>query len=371
MPLTDVLNDHDRVRTRQSSADVAVDARIARLRQLLSNLRVDCTATPGLLHELSDEAEQVSKALSSEQKAVGAGLTRLGRSIDSNTSKSLSTLCASHVRLQCERVNESVSEHLFRQGLFSLAHAFAAEANVEVDEAKVAPFRRLHVILDAYRAGELGPAIAWASEERERLGDSDLEVRLHRLAYLRLLQRGCGAEALAYARTQFSRFPDHDAELGKLMTCMLYATRLANSPYRALVSDTHRDDIERALTREYCKTLQLGPESSLLTIVRCGAKAIPNLLKAARVAPNWRDLGNDEVLPVEVDVGRECQFHSIFTCPVSREETSDGPNVPMMLPCGHVLSKQSISRLPKGQQRFKCPYCPREQLEKECREVRF
>lgn len=55
------------------------------------------------------------------------------------------------------------------------------------------------------------------------------------------------------------------------------------------------------------------------------------------------------------------QFHSVFVCPVSKDQTTEG-NPPMMLPCGHVIAKESLVRLAKGggQVLVKCPYCPRE-----------
>lgn len=68
-----------------------------------------------------------------------------------------------------------------------------------------------------------------------------------------------------------------------------------------------------------------------------------------------------EQLPVELELGREYYFHSIFSCPVSKDQsTRDNP--PMMLPCGHVLNRESIESICKKDavRLFKCPYCPHE-----------
>ncbi len=374
MPVRDILAEHDVARRRHLAAETASTERFSRVLSQLRAIRSDVDngkVTLDALSTLETETTALSRALASDQKAIGAALTRLGRSIDSSTSRELSSLCAPSVLLPKDSIDEAVRDHLFREGLFTLAQSFAEEAGVSVDLEKVEPYRRLHLMLAAFRAGDLQPAISWARETAEESGDSNLEIRLHRLAYLRLLQDGNRTAALDYARREFSRFPEHVATLGKLMTCILYSDNLEHSPYREMVDEAQKDDVERALTREYCKTLNVGPESELVTIVRCGAKAVPSLLKAARVAPNWRELGGDDVLPVEVDVGKDCYFHSIFTCPVSREEANEPGNGPMLLPCGHVLSRQSIVRLPKGHQRFKCPYCPREQQEKDCEELRF
>ena len=42
---------------------------------------------------------------------------------------------------------------------------------------------------------------------------------------------------------------------------------------------------------------------------------------------------------MEVELGPEFQFHSVFICPVSREQASRN-NPPMLLQCGHVLCEQ-------------------------------
>jgi hypothetical protein len=76
-------------------------------------------------------------------------------------------------------------------------------------------------------------------------------------------------------------------------------------------------------------------------------------------------------LPVETPLENAFQFHSIFACPVSREQ-STAENPPMLMACGHVLCKQSIPKLVKGNSRtFKCPYCPLEITSSQSRQIYF
>jgi hypothetical protein len=72
------------------------------------------------------------------------------------------------------------------------------------------------------------------------------------------------------------------------------------------------------------------------------------------MALEWQSRGE---LPVEIPLLDTQKFHSIFTCPVSKEQPS-AENYPMMLLCGHVILKEPLVRLGKGNPsaKFKVSY---------------
>ena len=49
-------------------------------------------------------------------------------------------------------------------------------------------------------------------------------------------------------------------------------------------------------------------------------------------------------LNIDVQLGKEYQYHSTFICNVSKEVAS-AENPPLRLECGHVFGKQSVMKL--------------------------
>ena len=50
---------------------------------------------------------------------------------------------------------------------------------------------------------------------------------------------------------------------------------------------------------------------------------------------------------VEIDLGQECRYHSIFACPILRQQSTE-TNPPVRLICGHVISKDALNKLANG-----------------------
>jgi hypothetical protein len=237
----------------------------------------------------------------------------------------------------------------------------------------------------------LHPETKMMEEEAEE-APSAFEFSLHRLAFLQILERDGQQPALVYARQHFPAFKStHIAEIQRLMGLLCFSKRLKaraaaqdtkaevlsqnNQPYADLFNDTLWEELAVDFRRHSCSLIGQAQDSPLLVTTSAGAAALPTLLKLASVVSKTQpavDLAEQcNELPVEVPLGKEFVFHSIFACPVSREQSSvDNP--PMMLPCGHCLSKQSVLRVAKSITRaFKCPYCPKEATLQQCMELKF
>ena len=126
-----------------------------------------------------------------------------------------------------------------------------------------------------------------------------------------------------------------------------------------------------------------GACSHLALAFSAGQAALPQLRKMHKLVAmsnlqEWRGLGE---LPVEYNFRGNVEslggadfrdFHSIFSCPVSRDESSYPDNPPVMLPCGHVICKASMERArSRGGRFFKCPTCPMEVAPSQVRVLYF
>jgi hypothetical protein len=175
------------------------------------------------------------------------------------------------------------------------------------------------------------------------------------------------AAALAYARAHLAPFrATHLRAIQRLMACLLWAGRPAGeSPYPLLLAPVRWDACARAFARRAARALGASAQPPLAVAVAAGGAALPHLIKLAGVLERQGQGGGGlracgAVLPVEIELGDEFAFSSVFACPVSREPSSR-QNPPVLLPCGHVLCEQSVARIARSRSRaFKCPYCPME-----------
>mmetsp|Transcript_22590 Transcript_22590/g.70129 ORF Transcript_22590/g.70129 Transcript_22590/m.70129 type:complete len:387 (-) Transcript_22590:75-1235(-) len=314
------------------------------------------------------------------QKEFHSCINKLGKTMDKLMVPNIAKACR-QITFEQALVDQVVAQHLYREGRFELGDTFAAEAGVGSSDSLKETFVEMHEVLEDLRGRRLGRALAWverhrAALERGRSEPAALEFMIHRLQYVHLLGGGEGGgrlEALRYGRERFPPFARSQlAQIQRLMGALLYAGRLGESPYADLLAGGFWEELELQFARECCSLLGQSYDSPLAVVVSAGSRALPVLLKLAGIlASKSQEMSALDQLPVEIELGREFNFHSVFACPVSRDQSTP-ENPPMLLPCGHVLAKQSIQKLAKSSNRlFKCPYCPGETTSGECRELTF
>ncbi|KAI3407232.1 uncharacterized protein J3R85_021177 [Psidium guajava] len=300
--------------------------------------------------------------LEGTQKELNVALSKYPKLLEKSFNPDISKAYR-NVDLDTTTINYVIASHFYQQGLFDVGDCFVAEAmEPESITSMRSPYVEMYQILEAMKSRNLEPALKWATSNCSKLkaNGSDLEVKLHQMQFVEILRRGDKEEALKYARIHSASFvSDHMVELGRLMCCLVFAGKLEQSPYHDLLSPANWDKLAEELTRQFCCILGQSFESPLGVTIAAGVQALPQLLKFMNVMwgkkQEWQSM---KQLPVPVELDDAFQFHSIFVCPVSKEQATDD-NPPMLMPCGHVLCKQSIVKMSKNLSKsFKCPYCP-------------
>ncbi|KAK5134669.1 hypothetical protein LTR08_006184 [Meristemomyces frigidus] len=326
-----------------------------------------------------------------------------------------------HHQDEADDVHRSSDYHWLRDFAASPANTDEEMEDGEIDEDSAATihglgrgqlqqrFAEMYRILAALRSQhDLGPAIAWArahSGELEARG-SELEFELSRLRFVELYTQGDenhnngnngndtaeanpeddnaafapALRALAYARATFPAFSArYTRPTASLLGSLAFAPNLPSSPYPTLFppptttapapTPPSYHALATTFSAQYLATLTLPPSPPLYTATTAGTIALPTLQKLTRILTAARGQWSSvHELPVETPLPGGYTFHSVFVCPVSKEQATDA-NPPMMLPCGHVLCKESLEGVGRGKVRVKCPYCPWEGGGREGRRV--
>jgi len=319
--------------------------------------------------------------IATDHRDLHSTVSKVGKAIDRNFNADNGSITREGIftggRAQTI-LTQVVCQHLYRQGMLNVGEALCNESGLTLDPKFKEPFVELHRILDSLKQRNLEPALNWAYENRDALNAqaSSLEFKLHRLAFLNLVKGGIKyqTEAIQYAREKFTPFVRrHEKEVQVLMGSLLFVPgNMEESPYGHLFDQSLWDDILETFTRDACSRLGLSVESPLSVCFAAGCTALPALLnicqvmQARQVTNIWN--GKDE-LPIEIDLGKEFHYHSVFACPILRQQASE-TNPPMRLTCGHVISRDALHKLASGS-KLKCPYCPGEQNPNEARQITF
>ncbi|POM73966.1 RMD5 family protein [Phytophthora palmivora] len=317
----------------------------------------------------------VEKNVANELKAIHVLLSKYSKQIDKNLCTDIAKVCHSN-ELDQKLVCRLVAEYLYQDGQIEAADTMCKEAGLELPPTFRECFIELHQILKAIKEHDMQPALDWARKHRKELGrlDLDIEFELVRLKYVDILESSPDMmDAVNFANKELPFFHQtHAEEVGVLMSCVLYKGKLEESPYKKLFNDDRWDEIHDAVIRACCRLRRVPYRSYLETCLSAGVSALPAMRKLIAVMDSkLADWASMEELPVEIPIAKELRFHNVFSCPVSKEESTP-ENPPILLKCGHVICRSCVKRFSYNMtRRFKCPTCPIEQTESETRKLFF
>ncbi|KAF7494475.1 E3 ubiquitin-protein ligase RMND5A [Sarcoptes scabiei] len=334
-----------------------------------------------LMENVVIRCREILTQFSSEHRDIHSSVSRIGKAIDKNFISDY--VCVGNDTLfeqssNQEILNKVIVEHFLRQGRSDIAEKLIQESKLEIDTSEKIPYLKMNKILDSLRNHNLGPAMEWAQTNRKQLAknNSDFEFKLYRLQFIELLKQKPAnqMDLINYSRKNFTEFATrYKDEIKALMgSLMFYKIGIENSPYSHLFDENNWIDICNSFTKEACSLLEVSVDSPLSVTFNAGCIALPALIniKQAIQQRNVNDVWSSrDELPIEINVTRKCHYHSIFACPILRQQSCDS-NPPMRLQCGHVISRDALNKLSNGS-KLKCPYCPIEQNPTEARLIYF
>lgn len=151
------------------------------------------------------------------------------------------------------------------------------------------PYAELHRIWEAIQNHNLTPALDWATRYSTELEakHSSLEFKLHRLAFVQILNGGVQSqtEAIQYARVNFAKFVNRfEKEIQTLMGTLIYLPMgVDNSPYKFLMASEMWIEAADTFLKDSCSLLGIIKDSPLSVIVNAGGTALPALLSLKQV----------------------------------------------------------------------------------------
>jgi len=350
-----------------------------------------------MIKQLTNDVNKRVSKIATDHRDLHSSVSKVGKAIDRNFVADFDSTSREDVFSGPSKehlLTEVILQHLCREGRLNISESLAKEAGVTEFQAQQEPFLEINRILEALKSNDLSPALDWVAKNREALNmwgttqlfstapggrhavlqKSSLELRLHKLQFVELLKKGNNMDAIRYAKQNFPSFVcGQEREVQSLMGAVMYSgAALEKSPYAHLLSPTQWQETADLFLRDACALLGLSMESPLAVAVNAGCVALPALLNIKQVMQQrqvsavWN--AKDE-LPIEIELGGECRYHSVFACPILRQQVSDN-NPPMKLVCGHVISRDALAKLAQGH-KLKCPYCPLEQNPADARQIFF
>ncbi|GME97803.1 unnamed protein product [[Candida] boidinii] len=332
-------------------------------------------------------------------------------------------------------INRSIIMHLLRAGLFEIVKELEIEKNLKVPDDLISKFLELNKISNSLiKDRDLKLAIEWSklNDHKLRAIGSDLEFNLLKLQFSKLLDEsninnsnandmentkndsdnlnGNGNDnvkfkAYNYAKEHFPAFGNtHLSMISKVFSNLVLNILDENDENEYENMDDYDSNKKRQkknindiiinrkannfekfddiiiqkrynqLCQDYCSLIGLSSRSSLFTTLLTGYISLPSYIKFNQIFKNTKgklDWTTKNELPFEIELPKSLQFHSIFICPVSKEETTS-INPPMVLPCNHIISNESLNKLSNNMKSaFKCPYCPSTSVAGQSRRVKF
>eukprot|EP01083_Nonionella_stella_P093484 262004_1 len=294
--------------------------------------------------------------------------------------------CVTHQNFDENVVLELILFCFWQSGQFEIAQKMIQESGISRQLSfSESNFRDIFSIQQSLRNHNADPCLQWlCSQEKHKFVDLNFDLKL--LKFCQLAQGGesvtLGQATVSSSRDNYERIrnfgltfvpdfiDDRFADIQAMMNSLLFP----NGIPRRNLGEINWRKAEVKFMKCALKALGHPQENPLVTCFEASTTALPELSKFVSILKSRNSENIDSQLPnAGCSVRKEHHYHSTFVCPVAKVETTPD-NPPMMLPCGHVISKGAMMKIidsSRIQERAKCPTCPSEFVLEKAVEIHF
>lgn len=335
----------------------------------------EVSAVLSTVTELSLASSSNSSATSAEAvqrlTSLVSRLQGLKRKIDEGTSienlqvqrsrARLDHLDALSVDKQAEwestRLKRLLVDYMLRLSYYDSAAKFAEATNIQ-DLVDVEVFLEARRVIDALRNKDVGPALAWCSENKSRLKKSKsiLEFQLRLQEFIELVRAESTMRAISYARKYLAPWGNtHMKELQRVLATLAFRSTTECAMYKVLFDLKQWDSLVEQFKQEFCRLYGMTLEPLLNIFLQAGLSALKTPFCFEDDCPKEDPLSQDAFRKLASQLPYSKQHNSKLVCFISKE-LMDSENPPLVLPNGYVYSSKALEEMAeKNSGKITCP----------------
>uniref|UniRef100_A0A1I7TCM1 RING-Gid-type domain-containing protein n=1 Tax=Caenorhabditis tropicalis TaxID=1561998 RepID=A0A1I7TCM1_9PELO len=331
-----------------------------------------------LIENVAARAAKLTKAASDFHKNIHLYVSKNGKVIDKHAEPNphFTSIC-DLTWSQGRRVVgfNLIYDYTMITGLNGVGSALKKETQLEYEFDVKEPDTLKQIVLDL-EDGDITSSLEYLEKTRPPEEEA-LRKSLQTQMITDCIESGLPSydRTVRHLRKYKSPFTEDKERAKRLVGALLLGKASKNDVrYRNLFDNTSRSTISKKMTSFF-----VPYEAPLKNLLKYGYRNVARIAELSNL--NYGT--NTCIVPNELPIGSYINVnHSAFACPILKEQCTFS-NPPMRLICGHVVSRDAITRLTSTHRssrngarhsrhlRFKCPYCPRDQYIENARLVVF
>ncbi|KAF8008874.1 hypothetical protein BT93_J0009 [Corymbia citriodora subsp. variegata] len=246
------------------------------------------------------------------------------------------------------RLKRIVVDYMLRMSYYDTAAKLAESTNIQ-DLVDIDVFLEAKKVIDALQNKEVGPALAWCTENKSRLKKSKsiFEFQLRLQEFVELVRAENSMRAITYARKYLAPWGStHMKELQRVMATLAFRSNTECATYKVLFETKQWDFLVDQFRQEFCRLYGMTFEPLLNIYLQAGLSALKTPFCTEDGCTKEDPLSQECFRKLAMPLPFSKQHHSKLVCYITKE-LMDTENPPLVLPNGYVYSTKALEEMAK------------------------